>query len=380
MLRSRRMPSYYACVQQMPRLAAVVCIVVLVSIRSAFAAPPRGRGLIGPPATATHTPQASATATAEVTPPPTATGQHRIAGTLRYYRGEHPVADATVELTGPQSRETASDDAGTFAFDDVASGTWLLEPRKSGGGGIGVSALDAAYVLQYAAGLRPLNALQRLACDVTANGAPTALDATRILEYAVGLRSEFAAGVACESSWLFVPQPNGGGTAIPPSLGGGVCQPGAIQYEALDGDRLDQNFRAALIGDCTGNWRPEETQSALSGLAPAATAQLSALRPSGRGRLRAALVVRSPAPLQAVEATLAIDPDQLQLIGARPALAASDGLLLANEPTPGTIAIALAMNAPIAPGARAVIIVELAPLTRAALRSRPVLTRVAFDE
>ena len=180
-----------------------------------------------------------------------------------------------------------------------------------------------------------------------------------------------------------MPRPNGGGTAIPHiSSHGGVCQLGAIQYEALDADHLDgQNFRAApdrrLHRQLAAG---RAAQLALSGLAPTATAQLSALRPSGRGHLRAALVVRSPAPLQAVEATLAIDPDQLQLIGARPALAATDGLLLANEPTPGTIAIALAMNAPIAPGARAVIIVELAPLTRAALRSRPVLTRVAFDE
>lgn len=333
-----------------------------------------------PPApTATRTATASPTRTASPTATMTLAGANRIAGVLRYYRGNHPVPGVTVHLSGPAPRTAASDAAGGFELTAVPDGAWQLEPRKLGGGGPAISALDAAYVLQYAAGARPLDAMQRLACDVTANGAPTALDATRILEFAVGLRTEFPATTACASSWLFAPQPTNGGTLTQPTLSNGLCQPGTIGYPQLAGDVVGQDFRALLIGDCTGNWQPTATAAAVRQRGVAA-ARLTRLRPSARGRLRAALILRPTGPVQAVEVTLAIDPDKLQLAGARPALAGRDALLLSYEPTPGNVAIALANNGPLAVGQRTAIIVEFESLARDAARSRITVERLAFDE
>lgn len=334
-----------------------------------------------PPApTATRTATASTTRTASATPTMTLTGANRIAGVLRYYRGNHPVSGATVNLTGPAPRTTTSDAAGGFEFTAVPDGAWQLAPRKLGGSGSSISALDAAFALQYAAGARPLDAMQRLACDVTANGAPTALDATRILEFAVGLRTEFPATTACQSSWLFAPEPTSGGTVTEPTLSNGLCQPGTISYPQLADDVVGQDFRALLIGDCTGNWQPTATAAAAARRQGAAATRLTRLRPTTRGRLRTALILRSAGPVQAVEVTLAIDPSKLRLLSARPALAGRDALLLSNEPTPGSVAIALANNGPIAAGERTAIIVEFESLARDAARSRVTVERLAFDE
>ena len=290
------------------------------------------------------------------------------------------MSGARVDLSGPAPRAAISDGTGGFDFTAVPDGAWQLQPGKVGGGGSAVSALDAAYVLQYAAGARPFDAMQRLACDVTANGAPTALDATRILELAVGLRPQLPAATACQSSWLFAPEPIGSGSVTQPTLGNGLCQPGAIGYPQLTDDAVGQNFRALLIGDCTGNWQPAASSGTATLQQRAARTVLTRLRPSVRGHLRTALIIRPAAALQAIEVTLAVDPSKLRLRGARPALAGRGALVLSNEPTPGTIAIALANDAAIGAGQRIAIVVELESLARDASRSRVTVERIAFDE
>src|SRR4030095_9813161 len=66
------------------------------------------------PATATRT----RTVTATMGPP----ASSRIAGTLRYYRGDRPVAGATVTLDGPAARSVSSDAAGAYQFTAVPNG------------------------------------------------------------------------------------------------------------------------------------------------------------------------------------------------------------------------------------------------------------------
>jgi parallel beta-helix repeat protein len=354
--------------------------------RTATATPSR-TATVSPVRTATASRTATATATRTVSPPATSTPSatatrtaaagHRIAGTLRYYNGDRPVAGATVEVDGAGTQSAVSDAGGAFELIGVVDGTWRLEPRKTGERGDGVTALDAAYVLQYAAGVRALDARQQLACDVTANGSPSALDATRILQLIVGLLSDLPATTACGSQWLFVPQPATPQTIIQPALSGGVCQRGAISYSQLASDAVAQDFRAVLIGDCTGNWQP--AAAAAKQLDPDAATLVTRLRPLPGGRLRAALLVRAAGPVQAIEATLAIDPARLHLLNAHPGLAARDALLQSNEPTPGSVALALATAAPFAAGERAAIILEFAALARDAARSRITVQQLRIE-
>ncbi|MGH7789115.1 MAG: right-handed parallel beta-helix repeat-containing protein [Candidatus Binatia bacterium] len=317
-------------------------------------------------ATRTSTATVTPTITQTVTPAPTV----RVGGTLRYYRDARPVAAADVHLDGPSARSAASGAGGAFAFDGVPIGTWRLEPRKLGDWGTGISALDAAYVLQHVNGSRTLDATAALACDVTASGALSTLDATRILQLTVGILPQFAAASACASDWLFLPLPPSGATqtSVAPSFAGGVCQPGAIAYAPLGADALGQDFSAALLGDCTGNWQP----AAAAANAPfgrsvskpaAADATLTRLRRVRGGGLRATLLLRPGIALQAAEVVLNVDASRLRLRRARPALAARGALLQANQTDAGTLAIALAAVSPIAAGARTAIVLDFEPLT-----------------
>jgi hypothetical protein len=257
-----------------------------------------------------------------------------------------------------------------------------LAPHKSGERGNGVSALDASYILQYVNEIRTLDPDQVLACDVTGSGMLSALDATRILQLTVGLIPELPVAAACHSEFLFLPEPMtvANQTLIQPMVHDDMCSLGAIDYSPLAGDATGQDFRAVLIGDCTANWQPPTAGAAVRQRGAEPSTLVTRLRRSPGGRLRLAIMVRAPRAVQSIEATLAIDSSRLQLVSARAALAARDGLLLFNEPTPGTVALALANPAPIPAGARVALVVEFAPLTSDATRAEVTIQQLAIDE
>lgn len=199
------------------------------------------------------------------TPTPTATptcvagADNAIGGRVRYYGNDLPVSGATVRLSGATVASTQTDATGQFFFGGLAGCHYRVEVEKLGDAGDGISALDAAYTLQQIAALRSLDAEQRLACDVTGNGALSALDAAMILQLKVALISRFPFAEACASDWLFAPEPLAAANQqlIPPqATAGNACQRGAIEYHPLAGQLTDQDFTALLIGDCTANWQP----------------------------------------------------------------------------------------------------------------------------
>jgi parallel beta-helix repeat protein len=340
-------------------------------------------------ATVASTPTASRTASATATSSPTPsatvtavpTGNSAISGHL-LYGANIAVPSATLQLAGPTSTSASSDGNGAFAFGHLADGAWRLTPRKDGDRGNAISALDAAYVLQFVAGLRPLDGAQQLACDVTANGTVSALDATRILQFVVGLLPQFRSATDCGSDWLFLPQPQpaAGQTLVQPILNNDTCQPGAIAYATLPTDVGGQDFRAVLIGDCTGNWRPTAAAAAVRRAYEAAPAiRVTRLRRSASGGLRAVLFWRAAAAFQSAATTLEIDSQRLRLVSARALWGARPALVEFNT-SGDTIALALATAAPIAAGRHSGIRLEFAPLADDAARSQVAVGRLALDE
>jgi hypothetical protein len=204
-------------------------------------------------------------ALATPSPSPTATptcipgANNGISGQVRYYSNGLPVSGATVLLSGATSASVQTDATGQYAFTGLNGCSFHVEARKLGEENRGISALDATYTLQFVANMRPLDATQRLACDVTGNGAATTLDATNILQQRVGIISRFPVAQACASDWLFVPVPAAAPnqTVIQPQTMPAVntCQPGAIELKPLTGQITNQDFAAVLVGDCTGNWQ-----------------------------------------------------------------------------------------------------------------------------
>ena len=202
------------------------------------------------------------TTTPTITPSPTCIpgSNNSVTGHIRYYSNGSPVSGATVLLRGPVATSTQTDAAGQFAFTSLDGCNFHVEPQKLGGANNGISALDAAYSLQWVVSLRSLDAQQRLACDVTGNGTVSALDASLILQLKVGLINRFPVAQACTSDWAFLPVPAAAANqqVVQPAnmQAADSCRGGAIEFTPLAGQVDSQDFSAVLFGDCTGNWQP----------------------------------------------------------------------------------------------------------------------------
>ena len=185
-----------------------------------------------------------------------AVATHAASGAITYYHGGGAVPD--VALTASQH----SDPNGAFAVAVPHGAPVALRPSRSGGTGGAVSALDAAWVLQTVAGLRALDATQRLACDASGDGTLSALDASYILARVVDPTDHLPVADQCGSDFAFQPSvaPPIAGRALSHHAAGGVCQSGAIELEPLLAATAGLDFRAAAFGDCTGNWNAAAAQ------------------------------------------------------------------------------------------------------------------------
>ena len=313
-----------------------------------------------PPATPTNS--APPTRTARVaTPTPRPAGPRGVSGRVVYYATGAGVSGVEVELRGGAARRATTRGSGQFAFADVAAGDWLVEPAKRDDIGPGsISALDAAWVLQASAGLLPLDAERAVACDVTGNGSVTPLDAVRILQRTVGGLERFAAATACDSDFVFFPDaaPAAYQEPLAPSLALGACRRGALTYAPLVSAATSQSFRAALIGDCSGNWEPAEARSAEPRLAPEGTAvELAPLRRVRGGRWRVAVGLRGPGEAHALTVELRYDADRLTPDRMRDVHL--DGALVASQIVqPGRLALAVAGAAPLPADGRALVVID----------------------
>lgn len=296
------------------------------------------------PPTPTRTPVSSVTATATGTP----RSRFGVRGRVQYYAGQLSVPGATVTLSGENASTTVTAADGAYAFADVLEGPWELAAAKRSDFGPGVSPLDAAFILQHVAQLRTLDATQKLACDVTGDGTVTALDAARVLQFTVGSLEQLPVAGVCDSDWLFVPgaAQGSGQLALAPSVGDGACHGGKIMLEHLDEEASAQDFRAVLIGDCTGNWQP------LDGAAVAPAGQRAprvrlGLASVHDGVAHVPVYVRSAAPFLAVDLQVAYDAAHLTPGPAKLRRADDSTIVGIHAAKPGLLRIALASGAPL---------------------------------
>jgi hypothetical protein len=266
---------------------------------------------------------------------------------VSYYTAGRPVDGALLARDG--SGESAPTDAtGAFDLSTATSGGWMLVPSKNDIPEGAVSSLDAAYVLQSMVKLRTLDAMQKLACDVTGNGSLSSLDAARILQYVVKMHSLPLADT-CGSHWLFVPAIAESAQAHPlaPQVSTGTCRPGAIVYDAA-ADIVDgQDFRALVIGDCTGNWAPAAGGGAARRARGRTAVRLSRIRMLAASDAEVTVSVRSREPFVALTLELAYDPSALRPKRARPTGAARNAVVTFNDDGQGALRVALASGEPL---------------------------------
>ena len=264
---------------------------------------------------------------------------------------------ATAPTTGTSS---STDSSGHYVLSDAPAENILVYPDSADGAGSAISALDAAYVLQYVAGLRPLSAQQALACDVTGNSSLSALDAALLLQYTVGLITRFPVATACSSDWAFIPTPAWAPdqTLIQPQPGSDQCTPGGIAYQTLTTSLDEQNFSALVFGDCTGNWQPRVAGSAASAaLAIRPTVRAGRLRSLRGGRLALSISADRPEPVYAIDVRVAYDPAALRAVGARLVGSARHAALAFNAREAGVVRIAVASGEAIAGHGRPLVVV-----------------------
>jgi len=251
-----------------------------------------------------------------------------------------------------------TDATGRFAFTGLNSADWQLQPQKSGGLGNAITALDAVYILQAAVRLRTLSPEQMLACDVTGNGAVTALDATLILRYKVGLITSFPVSQKCGSDWAFVPEPDPASNqeVLQPALSP-TCQNGTIAFHPLMDEADNQNFSAALFGDCSGNWQPTGGSSAAAlSTSERSNPEVRLGRHLTRGRrVHIPLLVDHTDGYRSLDARIYYDATRLGTPRLRRANNAAQALIAVNDRVPGTLVVSLASGQPLRGGEVAVL-------------------------
>ena len=204
------------------------------------------------------------------------------------------------------------------------AGDYTLTPSKSDGVN-GITAYDASFVLQHAAGLITLTGHQAIAAEVSNNGGITSMDASYILQKAVDLIALPFPGASVV--WDF--------------------DPTSRSYTNLSSDQTGKDFTAVLLGDVSGNWSAGVGQ-ALAQLASTASLTLPNLYAEPGERITVTLDI-SLDQAEVYGADIAVSYDQaVALADSVSAGDAAEGFMTAsNLDPPGQVRVAMAGAQPI---------------------------------
>lgn len=256
---------------------------------------------------------------------------YAISGLLKYFADNEPIDGASLFLEGKASLNTTSGLDGSYAFASLRGGDYTLAPDKQDDVA-GITAYDAALVLQAVAGVSSLSANEQLAANVNRRDDVTALDAAYILQKAVGLIASSFPNAG--TNWVF--------------------SPAQRAFTGLAADQASQHFTGVLLGDVSGNWAAANAAGG-QGSSTQATASVLAIgtdevRSAGGAAQLPVTITRNGASIYAADLTITYDPTKVSVASTPVTLGdAAAGMSLAvNADTPGILRIALASPTPIA--------------------------------
>jgi hypothetical protein len=149
-----------------------------------------------------------------------------VAGSVIYYSGSRPVADAVLSL-GPPNPDVVTDASGYYNFLPYAVGDYTLHVAKQSDLG-GINSLDALKVIRHSTGIELFgNPDKVFVANVNGDSYVNAFDAIKIVRAAVDLEQ-----LPC-GNWAFAP--------------------GLVNFTPLLADTI-QNFKAFRMGDANGDW------------------------------------------------------------------------------------------------------------------------------
>ena len=164
---------------------------------------------------------------------------YSISGGATHWKSGAVIPGVQMQATGDRTYTGATDNAGAYSVAGVPPGSYTLRPSKTTDAN-GITAYDASLVLQHTVGLVTLTGSSAAAADVDKSGTITPLDAAYILQQAAGL--------------LVVPFP-----------GAGIIwefSPPTSTVNSLNSNLTNQNFTGLLLGDVSGNWASTEVAAA----------------------------------------------------------------------------------------------------------------------
>jgi hypothetical protein len=178
-----------------------------------------------------------------------------VTGTAHYYRdgagsepGTNPVAGVDIDATGDTTAEATTGPDGSYSLGNLAGDLTVRtlskfgSPRASDHNNA-VTSFDAMLIARSSVGLISLTGNQRIAGDVSGNGAVTAYDASLVSRFAAENLDHFPVAETKGSDWEFL-------RCASPSN----CTTPSYSYTPLTGPAT-ADFYALLIGDVSGNWQ-----------------------------------------------------------------------------------------------------------------------------
>ncbi|MFQ6094303.1 MAG: cohesin domain-containing protein, partial [bacterium] len=209
----------------------------------------------------------------------TVTAGFSVSGTVSYYNASRPVSAAQMALAYSGGTLTASTNAsGYYVFTGLSGGAITLTPSKTGDVSK-ITGADALLVLRYLAFLETLTNDQKIAADVTTDGAVSGADALAILRYL----AFFSTNIGHTGEWTFRP---------------------LNISTTLSGNLTNQNFTAYLLGEATGDWGTSAPAGAIAQSQLPAQMEKGALEETSSVALALGEVRGSPGEEIAVPVTL----------------------------------------------------------------------------
>lgn len=244
--------------------------------------------------------------------------KYSISGTINHWNNViGTLSNVTLALTGTQNYSTTSQANGAFSLGNVLGGDYTLTPGKTDQTS-GISAFDAALVLQHSAGLITLTGAALTAADVDRSSGVNSQDAFYILQQTVGLIGLPFPGAS--ANWLF--------------------NPTTRSYSNLNNNQTNQDFTGILLGDVNGSFTNGNRPVSPATLATLSLPELSV--PAGAEFSALLTLVAPPGQVLSAELQLTYDANVFTVLAVENGSLTNDWLRAVNLTTPGLIRVALA--------------------------------------
>ncbi|MBK9338245.1 MAG: hypothetical protein IPM98_17515 [Lewinellaceae bacterium] len=174
--------------------------------------------------------------------------QAGIGGNIQTHWGA-PMPNVLVELSGGATASTRTDAAGNYTFANLAPGlNYTVAPMRDTNDLNGVTTFDLTLINKYVLGLEPLDSPWKIiAADANGSKSVTTIDIVEGRKVILGLNPQFPA----VPSWHFLPANTVFPNPANPFSGG--LPTGALQYNNLQQNVTDANFKGVKVGDVNNN-------------------------------------------------------------------------------------------------------------------------------